>query len=79
MCDDDGAGESLTESRAEIDYAASFIRWFAEEARRIEGDILTSLQSTQKLMVIATDWGLCRDYAMGISCGNDYAKLRLRV
>lgn len=52
-------GKSLTESRAEIDYAASFIRWFAEEARRIEGDILTSLQSTQKLMVIKQPIGVC--------------------
>lgn len=45
-------GKSLTESLAEIDYAASFIRWFAEQARRIDGDILTSTKSTQKLMVV---------------------------
>ncbi len=45
-------GKSLTESRGEIDYAASFIRWFAEEARRMDGDILTSVKKTQKLLVI---------------------------
>ena len=28
-------GKSLTEAHGEIDYAASFVRWFAEEARRI--------------------------------------------
>ena len=32
-------GKSLTEARGEIDYAASFVRWFAEEARRIDGDV----------------------------------------
>ncbi len=37
-------GKSLTEARGEIDYAASFVRWFAEEARRIGGDVLTSVK-----------------------------------
>ena len=37
-------GKSLTEARGEIDYAASFVRWFAEEARRIDGDVLTSVK-----------------------------------
>lgn len=44
-------GKSLTEARGEIDYAASFVRWFAEEARRIDGDVLTSVAS-QKLVVL---------------------------
>src|SRR5699024_7093377 len=30
-------GKPITEARAEVDYAASFIRWFAEEARRTTG------------------------------------------
>ncbi|UOO81458.1 NAD-dependent succinate-semialdehyde dehydrogenase [Uruburuella testudinis] len=51
-------GKSLTESRGEIDYAASFIRWFAEEARRIDGDILTSVKPTQKMMVIKQPIGV---------------------
>ena len=51
-------GKSLTESRGEIDYAASFIRWFAEEARRIDGDILTSVKPNQKLMVIKQPIGV---------------------
>lgn len=67
-------GKSLAESRAEIDYAASFIRWFAEEARRIEGDILTSLQSTQKLMVIKQPIGVCAAITPWNFCGNDYAQ-----
>ncbi|MCF7529300.1 NAD-dependent succinate-semialdehyde dehydrogenase [Neisseria lisongii] len=51
-------GKSLTESRGEMDYAASFIRWFAEEARRIDGDILTSVKPTQKLLVIKQPVGV---------------------
>lgn len=51
-------GKSLTESRGEIDYAAGFIRWFAEEARRIDGDILTSVKKTQKLLVIKQPIGV---------------------
>lgn len=33
-------GKPLAESRAEVAYAASFVTWFAEEARRIRGDML---------------------------------------
>lgn len=51
-------GKCLTESRAEIAYAASFIRWFAEEARRIEGDVLTSLKPNQKLLTIRQPIGV---------------------
>lgn len=51
-------GKVLAEARGEIDYAASFIRWFAEEARRIDGDVLTSVKSTQKMMVIKQPIGV---------------------
>lgn len=51
-------GKPLNEARGEIDYAASFIRWFAEQARRIDGDILTSTQNTQKLLVLKQPIGV---------------------
>jgi succinate-semialdehyde dehydrogenase/glutarate-semialdehyde dehydrogenase len=35
-------GKPLNEARGEIDYAASFIEWFAEEARRVYGDVVPS-------------------------------------
>ncbi|CZE48456.1 NAD-dependent succinate-semialdehyde dehydrogenase [Campylobacter geochelonis] len=44
-------GKSINEARGEVDYSASFIRWFAEEARRVDGDILTSVRNDQKLLV----------------------------
>lgn len=45
-------GKPLAEARGEIAYAASFIRWFAEQARRIDGDILPSTQTQQRLLVL---------------------------
>ena len=51
-------GKSLTEARGEIDYAASFVRWFAEEARRIDGDVLTSVKASQKLVVLKQPIGV---------------------
>ncbi|MDO4434435.1 MAG: NAD-dependent succinate-semialdehyde dehydrogenase [Alysiella sp.] len=45
-------GKTLTEARGEVAYAAAFIRWFAEEARRIDGDIITSVKPNQKLLVL---------------------------
>ncbi|KAJ1980323.1 hypothetical protein H4R33_005506 [Dimargaris cristalligena] len=39
-------------AKGEIKYAASFLEWFAEEAKRIEGDILASPVVSQRLMVI---------------------------
>lgn len=51
-------GKSLTESRGEIDYAASFIRWFAEEARRVEGDVLAPVKSTQRMLVLKQPIGV---------------------
>ncbi|MCH7338546.1 NAD-dependent succinate-semialdehyde dehydrogenase [Acinetobacter higginsii] len=45
-------GKSLAEARGEISYAASFIRWFAEQARRVDGSVLTPVQSQQRLIVL---------------------------
>ncbi|STQ85823.1 NAD-dependent succinate-semialdehyde dehydrogenase [Helicobacter muridarum] len=52
-------GKPLSESLGEINYAASFIRWFAEECRRIDGDILQSIQHNQKLLVLKQPIGVC--------------------
>ncbi len=52
-------GKSLTESRGEIAYAASFIEWFAEEAKRIYGDTVPPHQSDKRLVVIKQPIGVC--------------------
>lgn len=51
-------GKPLAEARIEILYGASYIEWFAEEARRIYGDILPSPASNRRVMVIKQPVGV---------------------
>lgn len=51
-------GKPLQESRNEMDYANSFIKWFAEEARRIYGDIIPSNKANQHLLVLKQPVGV---------------------
>jgi succinate-semialdehyde dehydrogenase/glutarate-semialdehyde dehydrogenase len=52
-------GKPLVESRGEIAYAASFIEWFAEEGKRIYGDIIPSEQRDRRLLVLKEPIGVC--------------------
>lgn len=52
-------GKPLAEAQGEIRYAASFISWFAEEARRVEGMVLSSPIASQRLLVIKQPIGVC--------------------
>ncbi|MGA4637684.1 NAD-dependent succinate-semialdehyde dehydrogenase [Pseudomonas solani] len=45
-------GKPLTESRGEIAYGASFIEWFAEEAKRVYGDVIPHDKPGRRLVVI---------------------------
>jgi succinate-semialdehyde dehydrogenase / glutarate-semialdehyde dehydrogenase len=45
-------GKPLRESQGEMDYAASYVEWYAEEARRVYGDVLPSHQSDKRLLVV---------------------------
>lgn len=51
-------GKPISEARAEIDYGNGFIRWFAEEARRVYGDIIPSNKPNQHLLVIKQPIGV---------------------
>jgi succinate-semialdehyde dehydrogenase/glutarate-semialdehyde dehydrogenase len=44
-------GKPLAEARGEVAYAASFLEWFAEEARRVTGDVLTPHQANRRILV----------------------------
>ncbi len=44
-------GKPLAEARAEIAYGASYIEWFAEEARRVYGDIIPGHEANKRLLV----------------------------
>lgn len=51
-------GKSLAEASGEIGYANTFIEWFAEEAKRVEGSILQSPQANQRLLVLKQPIGV---------------------
>jgi len=52
-------GKPLSESRVEIAYGASFIEWFAEEAKRIYGDTIPTHQADKRIVVIKQPIGVC--------------------
>lgn len=52
-------GKSLTEARGEINYAASYIEWFAEEAKRIYGDTIPASMPDRRIMVTKEAIGVC--------------------
>ncbi len=51
-------GKPLTESRGEIAYAASFIEWFAEEAKRVYGDIIPHPLRGKRIVVLKQPIGV---------------------
>ncbi|VFR23991.1 Succinate-semialdehyde dehydrogenase [NAD(P)+] [plant metagenome] len=51
-------GKPLAEAKGEIAYAASFIEWFAEEAKRIYGDVIPGHQADKRLIVIKQPIGV---------------------
>ncbi len=52
-------GKPLAEARAEVAYAASFLEWFGEEAKRVDGEVLASPRASQKLLVLRQPVGVC--------------------
>ncbi|TYC54513.1 NADP-dependent succinate-semialdehyde dehydrogenase I [Zoogloea oleivorans] len=52
-------GKPLIEAKGEVVYAASFIEWFAEEAKRLYGDTLPTTGVDRRLMVIRQPIGVC--------------------
>ncbi|MFC7391840.1 NAD-dependent succinate-semialdehyde dehydrogenase [Scopulibacillus cellulosilyticus] len=52
------SGKPLKEARGEVDYAASFIEWFAEEARRAYGRIIPGKTADQRIQVIKQPVGV---------------------
>ncbi|GLX16308.1 MULTISPECIES: NADP-dependent succinate-semialdehyde dehydrogenase [Pseudomonas] len=51
-------GKPLAEAKGEIAYAASFIEWFAEEAKRVYGDTIPGHQADKRLIVIKQPIGV---------------------
>ena len=51
-------GKPLAESRGEIAYAAAFIEWFAEEAKRVYGDVIPGHQADKRILVLRQPIGV---------------------
>lgn len=51
-------GKPLAESRGEVNYGASFIEWFAEEAKRVYGEVIPATSNDRKLLVIKQPIGV---------------------
>jgi succinate-semialdehyde dehydrogenase / glutarate-semialdehyde dehydrogenase len=52
-------GKPFAEAKGEIAYGASFVEWFAEEAKRVNGETLPQFDNTRRLMVIKQPIGVC--------------------
>ncbi|NYZ12272.1 NAD-dependent succinate-semialdehyde dehydrogenase [Azospirillum sp. RWY-5-1] len=52
-------GKPLDEARGEIRYGASFVKWFAEEARRIGGGTIPSPTADRRIVVLKEPVGVC--------------------
>jgi succinate-semialdehyde dehydrogenase/glutarate-semialdehyde dehydrogenase len=52
-------GKPLTEARGEIAYAASYIEWFAEEGRRVYGEVIPSPWTDKRIVVTREPVGVC--------------------
>jgi succinate-semialdehyde dehydrogenase/glutarate-semialdehyde dehydrogenase len=52
-------GKALMEAKGEVNYAASFVEWFAEEAKRVMGAIPASPWSDKRMMVLKQAIGVC--------------------
>lgn len=51
-------GKPLAEAKGEIAYAASFIEWFAEEAKRVDGEVLPGHQPDKRILVLKQPVGV---------------------
>jgi succinate-semialdehyde dehydrogenase/glutarate-semialdehyde dehydrogenase len=51
-------GKPLAEARAEVAYAAAFIEWFAEEGKRVYGDVIPGHQADKRLLVLRQPIGV---------------------
>ena len=52
-------GKPLPEAKGEVAYGASFVEWFAEEAKRVNGETLPQFDNTRRLLVLKQPIGVC--------------------
>lgn len=53
------SGKPLAEARGEVDYGASFLEWFSEEAKRTYGEVIPETVAGRRLLVLKQPVGVC--------------------
>jgi len=52
-------GKPISEARGEVVYAASFVEWFAEEAKRVSGEVMASTWTDKRMVMLKQPIGVC--------------------
>ena len=52
-------GKTVAESRGEVAYGASYIEWYAEQAKRVDGDVIPAPSSDKRIVCIKQPVGVC--------------------
>jgi len=52
-------GKPFAEAKGEVAYAASFVEWFAEEAKRVRGDVMAAPEASRRIVVLKEPVGVC--------------------
>ena len=66
-------GKPFPEAKGEVAYGASFVEWFAEEAKRVNGETLPQFDNNRRLMVHqAAHWRVRGHYALELPAGHDH-------
>ncbi|MEY2619379.1 MAG: hypothetical protein RL522_2381 [Pseudomonadota bacterium] len=52
-------GKPLPEAKGEVVYGASFVEWYAEEAKRVNGETLPQFDNNRRLLVLRQPIGVC--------------------
>lgn len=52
-------GKPFAEAKGEVAYAASFVEWFSEEAKRIRGDVMAAPEPGNRIVVLKEPIGVC--------------------
>jgi succinate-semialdehyde dehydrogenase/glutarate-semialdehyde dehydrogenase len=52
-------GKVIAESRGEVAYGASYIEWFAEQAKRIDGDVIPGPSADKRIVCVKQPVGVC--------------------
>ena len=72
-------GKPLAEAKGEILYAAGFVEFFAEEAKRVHGETIPTFKADARIVVIKQPVGVVRrDHAVELPRRHDHAQGRAR-